>query len=45
MYKSKEYRPQQSNEKRTNHDLQNITQKTKDQSSLIPLKNRGAPEG
>jgi len=35
-------------EKRTNNDLQNITQKTQNQATLIPLKpgvNSCAPEG
>jgi hypothetical protein len=35
-------------DKRTNNDLQNITQKTKDRATRTPLKpgeNSGAPEG
>jgi hypothetical protein len=31
--------------KRTNSDLQNITEKTKDRATRTPLKTGGAPEG
>ena len=39
---------QKNKDKRTNNDLQNITQKTKDRTTRTPLKhgvNSGAPEG
>jgi hypothetical protein len=39
---------QQKKDERTNNDLQNITQKSKDRATLTPFKlglNQGAPEG
>ena len=35
------YNDQKKKEKRTNNDLHNITQKTKDQATQTPTKNRG----
>jgi hypothetical protein len=32
-------------DKRTNNDLQNITQKTKDRATRSPIKTGGAPKG
>ena len=41
--KDKQYNEQKNNDKRTNNDLQNITQKTKDRAIRIPLTTVGVP--
>ena len=46
--KKRQHNDQKKENKRTNSDLQNITLKTKDRATRIPLKpgiNSGAPEG
>ena len=39
--KDRQYNGRKKNDKRTNNDLQNITQKTKDQVTQTPLKMKG----
>ena len=41
--KDKQYNEQKNKDKRTNNDLQNITQKTKDRATRIPLTTVGVP--
>ena len=46
--KNRQHNGQKKKDKRTNNDLQNTSQKTKDRATQIPLKsgmNTGAPEG
>jgi hypothetical protein len=38
--KDRQYNGQKKKDKRTNNDLQNITQRTKDQATRMPLKTR-----
>jgi len=38
LKKVRQYNGQKKKDKRTNHDLQNITQKTKDRATRTPLK-------
>ena len=46
--KDRQHNDQKKKDKRTNNDLQNITQKSKDRAPQTPVKtevNSGAPEG
>jgi len=46
--KNRQHNDKKKKDKRTNNDLQNITHKTKDRVTRIPLRtgiNSGAPEG
>jgi len=48
LKKDRQHNDQKKKDKRTNNDLQNITNKTKDRVTRTPLKpgaNSGAPEG